>query len=239
MLRRVDEIDVELPTEPTLGDLFRAMALCWGLEVALMVPFLIATHSLDDPAMALEWVPIDGVITLFCCWVFACRKHRRPIRAGFSLLRPSGRAVALGAVLGFALGAIVLAFSSGAPSTGTFMGRAIVAITRRPGGSNNSFAGGHFAPVFEELYYRGFAFDVLARRWNAWVAGLVTVTWFTLLHVPQLADSATRLVFIAALSVLCTLLRALTRSSVPGLVAHVVYNACVLSPLLFASTRPE
>jgi membrane protease YdiL (CAAX protease family) len=89
------------------------------------------------------------------------------------------------------------------------------------------------AGVFEETLYRGYALERLASLFgNKWLAGAVTVAFFTLAHLPAMGLAHLLPVFIV--SVLITLLYLWRRDLVVNVIAHATIDgvALLLVPLL-------
>jgi len=92
-----------------------------------------------------------------------------------------------------------------------------------------------FAPVLEELFFRGFLYPVLARRFGIAIAVLTTAAAFSLIHAPQLGRAWGPVLVIFMVGMALTLTRAITKSVAAGLLMHMAYNA-TLSILLFVGT---
>ena len=92
-----------------------------------------------------------------------------------------------------------------------------------------------FAPLLEELFFRGFLYPVLARRFGVAIAVLMTAAGFGLIHAPQLGRAWGPVLVIFMVGLALTITRALTKSVAAGLIMHIAYNG-TLSILLFAGT---
>jgi membrane protease YdiL (CAAX protease family) len=92
-----------------------------------------------------------------------------------------------------------------------------------------------FAPLLEELYFRGFLFPVLKRGIGLPAAVLITAIAFALLHGSQLMFSWGPVLVIFLVGMVLTMVRAKTNSVSAGLLIHVVYNG-TLSALMFVAT---
>jgi membrane protease YdiL (CAAX protease family) len=92
-----------------------------------------------------------------------------------------------------------------------------------------------FAPLLEELFFRGFLYPVLARRFGVAIAVLTTAAGFSLIHAPQLGRAWGPVLVIFMVGLALTLTRALSKSVAAGLIMHVAYNG-TLSILLFVGT---
>ncbi len=90
------------------------------------------------------------------------------------------------------------------------------------------------APFMEELFFRGFLYPVLARKFGMMAAIFFTGAAFGLLHGAQLKFSwAVLIIFIVG--VVLTAVRAFTKSVAASFLVHVGYNG-TLSVLLFVAT---
>lgn len=91
------------------------------------------------------------------------------------------------------------------------------------------------APLLEELFFRGFLYPVLVRRFGVAIAVLATATGFSLIHAPQLGRAWGPVLVIFIVGLAFTITRAVTKSVAAGLIMHVAYNG-TLSVLLFVGT---
>lgn len=98
-----------------------------------------------------------------------------------------------------------------------------------------SLFGVTFAPLLEELLFRGFLYPVLARRFGVAIAVLATAAGFGLIHAAQLGWSWGPVLVIFIVGLVFTITRAVTKSVAAPLIMHVAYNS-TLSFLLFVGT---
>ncbi len=98
-----------------------------------------------------------------------------------------------------------------------------------------SIFGVTMAPLMEELFFRGFLYPVLARRWGLPVAVLLTSAGFGLIHAPQLGRAWGPVLVVFLVGVALTLTRAKTKSVASSMLVHIAYNG-TLSMLLFAGS---
>jgi uncharacterized protein len=92
-----------------------------------------------------------------------------------------------------------------------------------------------FAPLLEELFFRGFLYPVLVRRLGVGVAVVLTAASFGLIHAPQLGRAWGPVLVIFLVGLTLTITRALTKSVAPGFLMHVAYNGTI-SVLIFIGT---
>jgi membrane protease YdiL (CAAX protease family) len=98
-----------------------------------------------------------------------------------------------------------------------------------------SLFGVTFAPLLEELFFRGFLYPVLVRRFGIAIAVLTTAAGFSLIHAPQLGRAWGPVLVIFMVGLALTLTRAITKSVAASLLVHMAYNG-TLSILLFVGT---
>jgi len=81
-----------------------------------------------------------------------------------------------------------------------------------------------FAPLLEELFFRGFMYPVLARRLGIAWAVLLSSLPFALLHLPQYAYAWSAGFVILVVGIVCGIVRAMTKSVGASFLVHVGYN---------------
>ena len=79
-------------------------------------------------------------------------------------------------------------------------------------------------PLVEELFFRGFFYPVLARRWGAAWGVFLTALPFALMHMPQYGYAWGALVVVLIVGIVCGVVRAVTRSVGASFLVHVGYN---------------
>jgi membrane protease YdiL (CAAX protease family) len=85
------------------------------------------------------------------------------------------------------------------------------------------------APVFEEFFFRGFAYPALKQRWGTWQALLAVSIVFAAIHfhVPSLGP-------LLAFAIGLGLAYELTGSLLAPITMHVLFNAANVAMLLYA-----
>lgn len=94
-----------------------------------------------------------------------------------------------------------------------------------------SLFGMSLVPLFEEMFFRGFLYPVLARRLGLILAVIFTALPFVMIHVPQLEDpkmpfakSWGAILVIAIIGFALTIVRAVKKSVAAGVLMHMAYN---------------
>ena len=83
-------------------------------------------------------------------------------------------------------------------------------------------------PLMEELFFRGFLYPVLARRWGLVAAISITSVAFGLVHGMQLAFSPGLVLIVFLVGLVLTMVRAKTGSVGSSLVVHISYNSTLV-----------
>lgn len=92
-----------------------------------------------------------------------------------------------------------------------------------------------FAPLMEELFFRGFLYPVLARRMGVAFAVFLTALAFASLHGAQLMFSWGPVLVIFLVGMVLTMVRAKTNSVAAGVIIHMAYNGTI-TVAMFAAT---
>jgi uncharacterized protein len=79
-------------------------------------------------------------------------------------------------------------------------------------------------PLMEELFFRGFLYPVVARRWGAGWGVVLSALPFALMHMQQYGYSWGILVLIFGVGLVCGIVRAVTGSVAASFLVHVGYN---------------
>jgi CAAX protease family protein len=92
-----------------------------------------------------------------------------------------------------------------------------------------------FAPLVEELFFRGFLYPAVARSWGLAAGVVVTSALFASIHASQLAHAWAPLLLLFCVGVVLTLVRARTNSVATTFLIHVGYNGTLFGMLYLAS----
>jgi membrane protease YdiL (CAAX protease family) len=83
-------------------------------------------------------------------------------------------------------------------------------------------------PLMEELFFRGFLYPVVARRWGTVSGILLTALPFGLMHFYQYGNSWGAVLIVFMVGVVLTAVRAMTKSVAASFLAHVGYNGTLM-----------
>ncbi len=94
-----------------------------------------------------------------------------------------------------------------------------------------------FAPVVEEMLFRGFLFPVVQRVHGTAAAVLATAALFSLVHAQQYGWAWQNLALLSYVGVVFGTVRAVTGSLIPSTLIHAAYNLTLFAGLFAASNR--
>ncbi len=89
-------------------------------------------------------------------------------------------------------------------------------------------------PIVEELFFRGFLYPVLAKRWGVVWGVFLSALPFALLHLPQYGYAWGIILVVFGVGVVCGIVRAVTGSVAASFFVHVGFNGIqMLIAILF------
>ena len=91
------------------------------------------------------------------------------------------------------------------------------------------------APIFEEVYFRGFLYPVLARWLGAPVSIVITAMFFAAIHGPQLSEAWGPVLVIFVVGLTLTTVRAVTKSVAATVLMHMAYNGFIFTAAYVAT----
>ncbi|HEY6351520.1 MAG TPA: type II CAAX endopeptidase family protein [Candidatus Angelobacter sp.] len=93
-----------------------------------------------------------------------------------------------------------------------------------------------FAPLVEELFFRGFLYPVLTRGIGVVASVILTSASFAMMHQGQLAHAWVPLTWLFLVGIVFTLVRVKTRSVALCVIVHLAYNTTLFT-MLFIGTQ--
>ncbi len=92
-----------------------------------------------------------------------------------------------------------------------------------------------FAPLVEELFFRGFLYPVIARAWGAGASVAITALCFALIHEAQLGHAWAPLLLLWFVGLVLTAVRAWTKSVGASFCVHAGYNFTLFALMYIAT----
>lgn len=87
-----------------------------------------------------------------------------------------------------------------------------------------AFVATFFAPVVEEVVYRGILYSALLKKAGTTVAVILVTLMFAGIHYPQYWGSPGSIILITLLSLILTLTRTVSGNLLPCIVLHLIFN---------------
>lgn len=222
-----DEEDdpVESASIPHENELLRVIAAVGALVAAGFVLALVPLGGSSwglVRALCLALVQVMALVVL----VRPIATFKGSLLSAVGLHRPSQGLWVLGVALLIGLGLWIL--GQGAlhviPATGESPVGAMVAW---PSGSYAIALASVVSPVAEELFFRGFIYGTLSRRYGVVIAFTTTVVIFACAHLPQSWGAWGGLTAIVLTGVGLTVLRHWTGSTLAPILAHLAHNSAI------------
>ena len=231
------------PDQPFWG--FQDVFLVLGLLVAAIVLILFGVAALAVVYPSLRTnpgplvLPTNLLIYVFLYFIFKAvlgLRYSRPVFAALGWIRssfPPGFAIAGGVVLAFAVAGLAALLKTPKVQSpieslmnsplllGCF---AVMAVT--------------IAPLFEELFFRGFLQPLLTRRLGTVAGILLTAVLFGSLHAPEYSLAWQYAVAVSVVGVVLGWVRLRARSIIPSTIMHGAYNGVFVVALLISKYHP-
>lgn len=232
-------------TRPSLWDFPKAALIIVLLQAltGLVVGIFYGTTRTRDGAARLsmlDFLPYSSAVfslsLLYTAWHFGCRKYRTSFKEGLALKKPTKRAVWVAITLALVMALVMVVVSFGLYSHDSS------ALEEAPIGKLMSSSQGMllFAIIaflgspFEEIFFRGFLFGHLQTRLGSLAAIVLTSLLFAVVHAFQLGGDLPSIALILVVGTALTLQRYYTRSTIPGIITHGIYNS-ILAGLIVVS----
>jgi uncharacterized protein len=100
------------------------------------------------------------------------------------------------------------------------------------------------APLVEEVVYRGVLYSAFQRSVGMPAAFVVVTLLFAIVHVPQYYPSYSTILLLTLLSVILTLMRAMSGNLLPSIILHTIFNGVqsillIVQPMLVETQPPD
>ncbi len=204
-----------------------------GLSVAAFYPNQKPEELAAMPLISILAQAFTSAVVFVAMYGIVVRRYRSPFWESLRWRWPEGSLGILCAMGGVAMALLVDFASSLAPVPKSLPIYKL--FTTAASAYAMAGYGIFFAPVIEELFFRGFLYPVLARRQGVPLAVLLTSLAFVLIHVSQLGGAWLPLVILFFVGMALTVARASSGSVAVPYLMHVGYNATLFAGL-FLST---
>lgn len=174
---------------------------------------------------------LSSFLTIYVIYYFCCKKRQKSIKEGLFLCIGSNKTFFLSFLIGVIMPLITL------PIIFKFAPKEFYAmdLLKKQGGLVYLFTCALTAPIFEEVFYRGFIFSFLQSKLNSFWAIVITSVFFGFSHFINIGNAQILLSLFIFYGFVLSLIRYFTNSLIPPVITHFVHNVTLIISFLFAS----
>lgn len=173
---------------------------------------------------------ISSILSFYIIYYYSCASKLKTLKEGLFLYKKSFRTYLLSFVFGIVMPLITLPIIfKFAP--GEFYAMDII---KTKGGMTYLFISALFAPIFEEIFYRGFIFPFFQSKLNSFWAIVITALFFGFAHFLNVGNAYILLCLFIFYGLVLTLIRYFTNSLIPPIITHFVHNATLITSFLIS-----
>jgi len=171
---------------------------------------------------------IGTLLSFYVIYFFCCKRKSKTLQEGLFITLVSRKTMIVSLLIGviMPLSTIPIIFKF-APSE--FYA---VDLIKKEGGMFFLFAGALIAPLFEEVFYRGFVFPFTQSKLNSFWAIIITSIFFGLSHIMNISGAYVLLSLFISYGFVLTLIRYFTRSLIPSITTHFIHNLVLIVSFL-------
>lgn len=198
------------------------------VSVALLYLFTGLTFDIDfgNPYFNLIFVSISSIVLLLAVVYFVKNKYKLPIKVALNLRLLKAFNLLLYMLIGISMAVILKVLIPKFSTAHSFTSQFVT--------TNLAFAIAIFdaifiSPVCEEIYWRGFVYPAVKKRFSLTVTILIVSLLVTLVHIPELGGVWSSLTKVLLGNLILTLLRYRTNSTLSCIITHTAYNATMIA----------
>lgn len=194
---------------------------------AVLYLYTMVTFDIDsrNPYLYLVFNIITSFALLFSVLYVAKNKYKTAIKDALNLQSVEQFKLCIYAFIGISM-AIILRMLIPKLSTAHSFTSQMVA-TNNLAFTIAIFNGVFIAPICEEIYWRGFVYPVVKKRFSLTITIFIISLLVTLVHFPELGSMWDALIKVLLGNVIFTLLRYRTNSTLSCIITHISYNATI------------
>ncbi len=194
------------------------------LPVFLKKNFFAYKDFFDSHYFGIVIFFLSSAFTSYIIYYFCCQRKNRSLKEGLFLHLTSNKILLVCFLIGIVMPLfslpIILKF---APSNFYAMD-----IAKTKDGLLYLFTCALFAPVFEEIFYRGFIFSFFQSKLNSFWAVIITALFFGFSHFMNIGNAHILLSLFIFYGFVLTLIRYFTNSLIPPIITHFVHNLTLM-----------
>ena len=173
----------------------------------------------------------EGVLLFSILYFFACRRKNKSLKEGLFFYPKPRKTILISVLIGFITPIVTLPILfKFAPSHFFAMDMA-----KTKDGLVYIFICGLLAPLFEEMFYRGFIFPFFQSKLNSFWAVIITAVFFGVSHYANVGNAYLLVSMFILYGFVLTLIRYFTNSLIPPMIAHLTHNSTLLMGFLIAT----
>ncbi len=174
---------------------------------------------------------IGILLSSYVIYFFCCKRNNKTLQEGLFITLVSRKTMIISLLIG-----IIMPLST-LPIIFKFAPSEFYAVdlVKKEGGMFFLFVCALIAPLFEEVFYRGFIFPFIQSKLNSFWAIIITSIFFGLSHVMNISGAYVLLSLFIFYGFALTLMRYFTRSLIPSITTHFVHNLVLIVSFLTIS----
>ena len=207
-----------------LGTVFSFISFPFSLKKA----FPKHTIVFDSHYFGIFIFLLSSLITFYIIYYFCCEKKKKSLKEGLFFYPKSRKILLASALIGIIMPLATL------PIIFKFAPHDFYAmdIVKTKGGLFYLFTASLFAPIFEEIFYRGFIFPFFQSKSNSFWAVIITALFFAFSHFINVGIAYVLLGLFVLYGFVLTLMRYFTNSLIPPIITHFIHNITLMVSFL-------
>ena len=167
---------------------------------------------------------LSSILSLFIIYYFCCKLKNKSLKDGLFIYLQPIKVILISSLIGIIMPAISLPIIfKFAPSTFYAMD-----MVKTKEGLIYLFTCALFAPIFEEIFYRGFIFPFFQSKLNSFWAVIITALFFGFSHFMNIGNAHILLSLFIFYGFVLTLIRYFTNSLIPPTITHFLHNVTLI-----------
>lgn len=202
-----------------------------GLPVTLKKTLPAYTSFFNSYYFAIFLFFLSAILSFYIMYYFCSWKKQKTLKEGLFFYPKSRKTYFTCILIGVIMPLITL------PIIFHFAPKEFYAmnLTKTKGGLVYLFTCALVAPLFEEIFYRGFIFAFFQSKINSYWAIIITGIFFALSHFMNIGNAHILLSLFTLYGFVLTLIRYFTNSLIPPMITHFVHNATLIVSFLVMS----
>ena len=174
---------------------------------------------------------LSAALSFYIIYLFCCKRKQRTLKEGLFFYPVSKRVLIFSILIGVIMPLCTI------PIMFKFAPHEFFAMdmAKTNDGIVYLFTCALFAPVFEEVFYRGFIFPFFQSKLNSFWAVLITALFFGFSHFMNIGNAHILVSLFIFYGFVLTLSRYLTNSLIPPIITHFFHNLTLIGCFLYLS----